>query len=148
MRSRLLAYFVLEPRHLFSKFKNLKNNSVMDENLSGLKVKSNFFMIYLVTIGKMMKLKDEKWRIQLGVCNIPIGEVEKFWISMYHQGPLLSFLFLQSERCRLESVQDFLIKLDMKPCMHLVEISILSQNIVNIRLTKIMNRADKNWAQF
>ena len=32
----------------------------MDENLSGLKVKSNFFMIYLVTIGKMIKLKDEK----------------------------------------------------------------------------------------
>ena len=26
--------------------------------------------------------------------------------------------------CRLESVQDFLIILDMKPCMHLVEISI------------------------
>ena len=28
----------------------------------------------------------------------------------------------------LESVQDFLIKLDMKPCMHLVEISIFSLN--------------------
>ena len=48
----------------------------------------------------------------------------------------------------LESVQDFLIKLDMKPCMHLVEISIFSLNLVIIRLTKIMNRADKNLAQF
>ena len=28
------------------------------------------------------------------------------------------------QRFRLESVQDFLIKLDMKPCIHLVEISI------------------------
>ena len=47
-----------------------------------------------------------------------------------------------------ESVQDFLIKLDLKPCMHLVEISIFSQNLVIIRLTKIMNRANKNWAHF
>ena len=48
----------------------------------------------------------------------------------------------------LESVQDFLIKLDMKPCMHLVGISIFALNLVIVRLTKIMNRADKNWAQF
>ena len=40
-------------------------------------------------------------------------------------------------RAKLEPVQDFFIKLDMKPCMHLVEISIFS-----------LNRADKNWAQF
>ena len=46
----------------------------------------------------------------------------------------------------LESVQDFLIKLDMKPCMHLVETSIFSLNPVIVRPTKIMNRADKNWA--
>ena len=39
----------------------------------------------------------------------------------------------------VESVQDFLIKLDMKPCMHLVEISIFSLNHVIVRLTKIMN---------
>ena len=65
----------------------------MDENLSGLKVKSNFFMIYLVTIGKMMKLKGEKWRIQLGVCKIPIWEIEKFRISMYHQGLYFHFYF-------------------------------------------------------
>ena len=38
-----------------------------------------------------------------------------------------------------ESFQDFLIKLDMKPRMHLVEISIFSQNNVTVRLTKIMN---------
>ena len=48
----------------------------------------------------MIKWKDEKWRIQLGVCKIPIGEVEKFQTSMYHQRPLFSFLFLQSEICR------------------------------------------------
>ena len=39
----------------------------------------------------------------------------------------------------IESVQDFLIMLDMKPCMHLVEISIFSLNHVILRLTKIMN---------
>ena len=54
---------------------------------------------------------------------------------------LLKF-FLQVEvlsSCKIESVQDFLIKLDMKPCMHLVEISIFLLNHVIIRLTKIMN---------
>ena len=44
----------------------------------------------------------------------------------------------------LESVQDFLLKLDMKPCMHLVEISFLSLNLVIVRLFKIMNTAEKN----
>ena len=39
----------------------------------------------------------------------------------------------------VESFQDFFIKLDMKPCMHLVEISIFSPNNVTIRLNKIMN---------
>ena len=39
----------------------------------------------------------------------------------------------------VESFQDFLIELDMKPCMHLVEISIFSLKNVTIRLTKIMN---------
>ena len=48
----------------------------------------------------------------------------------------------------LESVQDFLIKLDMKPWMHLVEISIFSLNLVIVLLTKIMKKANKNWAYF
>ena len=55
---------------------------------------------------------------------------------------------LEDKDLTLESVQDFLIKLGIKPLMHLVEISTLSLNNVIVRLTKIMNRADKNWAQF
>ena len=39
----------------------------------------------------------------------------------------------------LESFQDFLIELDMKPRMHLVKISIFSLNNVTVRPTKIMN---------
>jgi hypothetical protein len=50
--------------------------------------------------------------------------------------------------CWLESVQDFLIKLGIKPLMHLLEISTFSINNVIVRFTKIMNRADKNWAHF
>ena len=50
--------------------------------------------------------------------------------------------------CQVESVQDFLIKFDIKPLMHLLEISTFSLNNVIVRLTKIMNRADKNWAHF
>ena len=39
---------------------------------------------------------------------------------------------------QVDTVQDFLIKLDMKPCINLVEISILSLNNFTVRLTKIM----------
>ena len=45
----------------------------------------------------------------------------------------------------IESVQDFLIKLDIKPLTHLLEISTFSLSNVIVRLTKIMNRADKNF---
>ena len=41
---------------------------------------------------------------------------------------------------RIETLQDFLIKLGIKPLMHLLEISIFSLNNVIVRLTKIMNR--------
>ena len=48
----------------------------------------------------------------------------------------------------LESVHDFLIKLGIKPLMHLLEISIFSLNNVILRLTKIVNKDDQNWAHF
>ena len=41
-----------------------------------------------------------------------------------------------------------LIKLGIKPPMHLLEIGIFSLYHVIVRTTKIMNRADKNWASF
>ena len=48
----------------------------------------------------------------------------------------------------VDAVQDFLIKLGIKPHMYLWEIGILSLNNIIVRPTKIMNRADKNWAHF
>ena len=52
----------------------------------------------------------------------------------------------------VESVQDFLIKLGIKPCMHLWEISILSLDKTlfyhMVRPTHILNGADKKWAYF
>ena len=48
----------------------------------------------------------------------------------------------------LDTVQDFLIKLRIKTCMHLWEISLFFQNFVILRPTKNMNRADKNSAHF
>ena len=64
-------------------------------------------------------------------------------ITMFHMDQKYTY-FVNGSTCILESVQDFLIKLDMKPCMHLVEISIFSLNNVIIRPTRIINRADKN----
>ena len=48
----------------------------------------------------------------------------------------------------LETIQDFLIRLDIKPLMLLLKISIFSLNNVILRLTKIRNSAEKNWANF
>ena len=45
---------------------------------------------------------------------------------------------------QLKSVQDFLIKLDIKPLMHLFEIIIFSLNDDLVRLTKIMNNLVKD----
>ena len=42
------------------------------------------------------------------------------------------------------SVQDFLIKLDIKPLIHLLEISVFSLNNDLVRLTKIMNNLVKD----
>ena len=55
---------------------------------------------------------------------------------------------MDGKAARLDTVQDFLIKLSIKPRMHLWEISIFSLNNGIVRPTKIMNRADKNWAHF
>ena len=43
------------------------------------------------------------------------------------------------DRSIVETVQGFLIKLDIKPLMHLLEINIFSLNNDLVRLTKIMN---------
>ena len=52
--------------------------------------------------------------------------------------------FLHTNTARLESFQDFLMKLDKKARMHLVEISIFSLNNITVGPIKILNRADKN----
>jgi hypothetical protein len=51
-----------------------------------------------------------------------------------HARQVIIFISLE-----LESFQDILIELDMKPRMHIVETSIFSLNNVTARLTKIMN---------
>ena len=51
--------------------------------------------------------------------------------------------FVRRDTQRVDTIQDFLIKLGIKPGMHLWEISILSLNNVFIRCTKIMKRAHK-----
>ena len=50
-----------------------------------------------------------------------------------------TLLILVFSICILETVQDFLIKLDIKPLMHLLEINIFSLNKDLLRLTEIMN---------
>ena len=45
---------------------------------------------------------------------------------------------------RLDTVQDFLIKLGIKPCVHTLKISIFSLNHVILRPSKIMNNLLKD----
>ena len=65
----------------------------------------------------------------------------------YFMAILFLKLSFSRETYLKETFQDFLIKLDIKPLMHLWEISIFSLNVI-VRLTKMMNRANKNWAHF
>ena len=53
-------------------------------------------------------------------------------------------MVLKTPDARLETVQDFLIKLGIKPLMHLLEISIFSLNDDLVRLTKITNNVVKD----
>ena len=48
----------------------------------------------------------------------------------------------------LHTTQDFLIELDMKACLYLVEISIFLLNIVTIKPTKIKNTAKQKLGTF
>ena len=48
----------------------------------------------------------------------------------------------------IDTFQDFLISEHMKPCMHILEISISSLNHVFIRPTKTPKLADKKFDQF
>ena len=66
-----------------------------------------------------------------------------FRLLYFCPSPSSVSFFLLLYMCALDTDQDFMIKLGIKPCMHLWEISILSLNIVIIRPTKIMNRATK-----
>ena len=52
--------------------------------------------------------------------------------------------YLDGSASALETVQDFLIELGIKPLMHLLEISIFSLNNDIVRLTKIMNNLVKD----
>ena len=56
-------------------------------------------------------------------------------------------MYIHYIKYKLESVQYLLIKLDIKPPLN-ASSSTFSLNNVIVRLTKIMNRAKKNWAYF
>ena len=75
-----------------------------------------------------------------------LGKKYSFWCKLLI---FLKYLAKQKQNSSsvkggVDTVQDFLIKLGIKPRIHLWEISILSLNSVNVRPTKIMNRADEN----
>ena len=58
----------------------------------------------------------------------------------HQKKPLKKVLDILYHPCVIESVQDFLIKLDIKLLMHLLEISTFSQKNVIARLTNIINK--------
>ena len=67
----------------------------------------------------------------------------KIWWCWWWKLTSLSRLYFIGP-CKVETVQDFLIKFDIKPLMHLLEISIYSLHNDLVRLTKIMNNLVKD----
>ena len=72
----------------------------------------------------------------------------KLWISFFETGSTVPPPFNIMPTPKVDTVQDVLIKLGIKPRMHCWEISIFLLNNVIARPTKTMNRPDKNWAHF
>ena len=78
----------------------------------------------------------------------------KFFVRTARANPLhkstseiftkIDFALKSQRTSAIETVQDFLIKLDIKPLMHLLEIRIFSLNNDPVRLTKIMNNLVKD----
>ena len=78
-----------------------------------------------------------------------VGETSENWLIkalQWREFFLLIRIKGRSHRyfCRLETVQDFLIELDIKPLMHLLQISIFSLNNDLVRLSKIMSNLVKD----
>ena len=60
-------------------------------------------------------------------------------VKDYNLKCIVPLLHGRLRRELVETVKDFLTELDMKPGMHLVEITIFSLNNVTVKFTKIMN---------
>ena len=90
-----------------------------------------------VRIKRVLKEVDPKEQLE---------NVKKIKIVQYKYRP--EFLSQLPQEERLDTIQDFLIKLGIKPLMDLLELGIFSLYHVIVRSIKIMNRADKNWAHF
>ena len=63
---------------------------------------------------------------------------------MYNADSFAKSQIKGAEGCGLDTFQDFLIKLGIKPRRHILEISIFSLNHVIVRPTKIMNNLLKD----
>ena len=75
--------------------------------------------------------------------NIDTNEIQIVLNLVTKETLSLSIFCVKTER--VETVQDFLIKLGIKPLIHLLEISIFLLNNDLVRLTKIMNNLVKDF---
>ena len=73
-----------------------------------------------------------------------ILQLEPAQLGLITTDYLCYFLVLLLLEAQIETFQDFSIKLDIEPLMHLLKISIFSLNSDIIRLTKIMNNLVKD----
>ena len=82
------------------------------------------------------------WRLNIKTCLVKVTlEFKRIQNTKNNQA-------IYNSTYTVDTFQDFLIKLDIKPLIHLLEISIFSLNNIILRLTTIMKRADKNRAHF
>ena len=94
------------------------------------------YSLALVRLKNQAQKWGQRWKFKCNTIEIEIKDIRI--VDLGQPNILVTLLW------PLETVQDFLIKLDIKPLMHLLEISIFSLNNDLVRLTKIMNNLVKD----
>ena len=84
------------------------------------------------------KKNTKKNTLNLWMLDIYSPDCQWSWVNFWLKGCGSTQDIIDGPDCTIDTIQDFLCKLGMKPHMHLLEISIFSLNHVIVRPTKII----------
>ena len=128
--------------YLESKFRRSSPSNVVCTKNIIIGINSSVSRKQLLQFG--FERKEENRQILLALNYLYIFTALLYNAMVYGSRFKLIQTFFCTVVYQLETVQDFLIKLDIKPLIHLLEISVFSLNNDLVRLTKIMNNLVKD----